>query len=68
MRPFRSDSTFLRAFLGSGLGKTEEEQLADVLRPFGELVTIGRPGESLPTPDAARIYTSDEEWKDVIKH
>jgi hypothetical protein len=46
---------------------TEEEQLADALRPIGELVAIGRPGESLPTPGAARIYTSDEEWKNVVK-
>ena len=38
-----------------------------MLRPFGELVAIGRPGEGLPTPGAARIYASDEEWKDVVK-
>jgi hypothetical protein len=30
-------------------------------------VAIGRPGEGLPTPGAARIYASDEEWKDVVK-
>jgi hypothetical protein len=41
--------------------------LAEVLQPFGELMAIGRPGESLPTPGAARIYTSDEEWKDIVK-
>jgi hypothetical protein len=67
LRPFRSDYTTIKA-LGPSLETTEEEQLADVLRPFGELVAIGRPGESLPTPGAARIYTSDEEWKDVVKH
>src|SRR6516162_2555152 len=69
LRPFRSDSTTMKdIFKGNRLGWiTEEEQLADVLRPFGELVAIGRPGESLPTPGAARIYTSDEEWKDVVK-
>src|SRR5262249_19133648 len=39
----------------------------EVLQPFGGLIAIGRPGESLPTPGAARIYTSDEEWKDVVK-
>jgi hypothetical protein len=66
LRPFRSDYTTIKA-LGPSLETTEEEQLADVLRPFGELVAIGRPGESLPTPGAARIYTSDEEWKDVVK-
>jgi hypothetical protein len=65
LRPFRSDSTTIK---GVAAWKTEEEQLADVLRPFGELVAIGRPGESLPTPGAARIYTSDEEWKDVVRH
>jgi hypothetical protein len=46
---------------------TEEEQLADVLRPIGDLVAIGQPGESLPIPGAARIYASDEEWKEVVK-
>ena len=66
LRPFRSDYTTIKA-LGPSLETTEEELLADVLRPFGEPVAIGRPGESLPTPGAARIYTSDEEWKDVVK-
>jgi len=47
---------------------TEEEQLADVVRPFGELVAIGRPGEGLPEPGAARIYAADEQWKEVVKH
>ena len=68
LRPFRSDYTTRReVFSHEFFATTEEEQLADVLRPFGELVAIGRPGESLPTPGAARIYTSDEEWKDVVK-
>ena len=68
LRPFRSDYTTRReVFSHEFFATTEEEQLADVLRPFGELVAIGRPGESLPTPGAARIYASDEEWKDVVK-
>src|SRR5215471_8595627 len=68
LRPFRSDYTTLKGAFGAySLETTEEEQLADVLRPFGELVAIGRPGESLPTPGAARIYASDEEWKSVVK-
>src|SRR6516164_11841706 len=68
LRPFRSDYTTRReVFSHEFFATTEEEQLADVLRPFGELVAIGRPGESLPTPGAARIYTTDEEWKDVVK-
>src|SRR5207247_1203586 len=39
------------------------EPLAEVLRPFGDLVAIGRAGEQLPTPGAARIYASDAKWK-----
>ena len=66
LRPFRSDFTIAKA-LFHGLEKSEEEQLADVLQPFGELEAIGRPGESLPTPGAARIYASDDEWRDVVK-
>src|SRR6184192_4310275 len=61
LRPFRSDSSTAKYVFStltpelSGL-ETEEEQLADVLRPFGDLVAIGRPGEDLPEPGAARIY------------
>jgi hypothetical protein len=74
LRAFRSDpSATKQAFhafhtvdLLLGL-QSEEEQLAEVLQPFGGLTAIGRPGESLPTPGAARIYTSDEEWKDIVK-
>jgi hypothetical protein len=70
LRSFRSDYTtakeLFRVYAQLPV-TTEEEQLADALRPIGELVAIGRPGESLPTPGAARIYTSDEEWKDVVK-
>jgi hypothetical protein len=47
---------------------TEEEHLAAVLQPFGDLIAIGRPRERLPPPGAARIYASPEEWKDVVKH
>jgi hypothetical protein len=67
LRPFRSDETTRKQVFGPRLTTSEEEQLADVLRPFGELVAIGRPGESLPTPGAARFYVSDEEWKSVVK-
>ena len=45
---------------------TEEEQLGEVLQPFGDLVAIGKPGETLPTPGAARLYASDAEWKKVV--
>ncbi len=73
LRPFRSDTSIVRYVLSSlltaqafGGFATEEEQLRDALQAFGELVAIGRPGEKLPTPGAARIYASDEEWKSVV--
>jgi hypothetical protein len=46
--------------------KTDEEQLVEVLQPFGDPVAIGKPGETLPTPGAARIYASDAEWEKVV--
>jgi hypothetical protein len=72
LRAFRSDTSTLKQVFSINYTtllwaiKSEEEQLAEVLLPFGELIAIGRPGEGLPTPGAARIYTSDEEWKDVV--
>ena len=74
LRAFRSDPSTAKEvsyafdYFSWALGfQSEEEQLVEVLQPFGELIAIGRPGESLPTPGAARIYTSDEEWKEVVK-
>jgi hypothetical protein len=45
---------------------TAEEQLREVMEPFGEMVAVGKPDESLPTPGAARLYVPDTEWKDVV--
>ena len=58
LRSFQTDASTPFKVLASGF-TTEEEQLADVLRPLGEMVAIGRPGESLPTPGAARTYATD---------
>jgi len=72
LRSFRSDPSTAKYIFShfapelSGL-ETQEEQLAEVLRPFGDLVAIGRPGEDLPEPGAARMYVSDQEWKEVVK-
>ena len=72
LRSFRSDPSTAKYVFSTldpmlqGL-ETQEEQLAEVLRPFGDLVAIGRPGEGLPEPGAARIYVSDDEWKEVVK-
>src|SRR5262245_50433372 len=72
LRPFAADhsATFWGTILGHasavrGIWKTEEEHLADALRPFGDLIAVGRPNE-LPIPGASRIYSSDEEWQDVV--
>jgi hypothetical protein len=72
LRAFRSDPSTARYVFGSWLRTgwglaTEEEQLREVLRPIGDLIAIGQPGEGLPKPGAARIYASDEEWKEVVK-
>lgn len=66
LRSFQSDTSSSFKTLMSG-PTSEEEQLADVLRPIGELVTIGRPGEKLPLPGAARMYASDSEWQSVVR-
>ena len=73
LRAFDTDSSVLRfvgwSFLLPRLiagAVTEEEQLSDVVRPFGDLVAIGRPGEKLPTPGAARLYVSDAQWQSVV--
>ncbi len=73
LRTFRDDSSTARYVFstlvsGGVAAATEEEQLAEVLRPFGDLVAIGEPGEALPVPGAARMYASDKEWKGVILH
>src|SRR5262245_34882465 len=68
LRAFRSDqSTVGYLVLSFGTMFTDEEELADVLRPFGDLIAIGQPGEDLPKPGAARIYVSDEDWKKEVK-
>jgi hypothetical protein len=74
LRTFKSDPSTAGHVLGalviprliSGMA-TDEEQLADAVRPLGQLIAIGRPGEGLPKPGAARIYSSDGDWKAVVQ-
>jgi hypothetical protein len=40
-----------------------EESIAEQLRPFGPLVAIGKPGETLPRLGASRNYYSDADWQ-----
>jgi hypothetical protein len=65
LRSFKSDPATSFKKLMSGF-TTEEEQLAEVLRPFGDLVAIGRPGEPLPLPGAVRMYATEAEWKELV--
>jgi hypothetical protein len=62
LRAFETDSSVLRYVRWSFLLPrliagiiTEEEQLRDVLQPFGDLIAIGRPGEELPTPGGSSV-------------
>jgi hypothetical protein len=73
LRPFRTDASMARE-ISSTIGlhftriglPTEEEQLAEALRPLGDLVAIGRPREGLPRPGAARLYPDPDEWQRAV--
>jgi Septum formation len=73
LRRFRADASPLGesfsavgwSFPKTGM-PTEEEQLAEALRPIGELIAIGRPSEDLPRPGATRLYPDPEEWQRTV--
>jgi len=75
LRAFRSDSSIAKYLLSIFVNRhadeqeltTEEEHLRNALRPFGDLVAIGQPGERLPKPGAARIYVAGNEWKEIVQ-
>jgi hypothetical protein len=48
---------------------TNEQQLVASLQNLGPVVAIGRPGEGLPEPGAARLYveTDAETWKTQVQ-
>src|SRR5262245_32747131 len=69
----RPDVLYLRCFhtdaFRPGLDlrlATEEEDLEAAVSPLGDLIAIGRPGESLPTPGAARMYCTEDEWQNAV--
>lgn len=43
--------------------RTEEEQIARGVAPFGRMVALGRPADRLPRSGAERSYASDEQWR-----
>jgi len=58
-RTARKGATFTSWF-------TEEEQIARSMKDVGPFVAIGAPGESLPELGAARLYATDDEWRQVV--
>ncbi|MDA3642488.1 hypothetical protein LZ318_21310 [Saccharopolyspora indica] len=57
----------LRQFLVSvNEVRTEEQQIARGVAPFGRMVALGQPGDRLPRTGAERAYTTDEQWQDEI--
>jgi hypothetical protein len=68
LRPFKLDSNTRRFIFSQfyfGNTRTMEEQLLEVLKPFGDLLSIGKPEEALPQPGAAKIYASNN-WREVV--
>lgn len=47
---------------------TEEEHLRSVLSQLGPVIAVGRPGESVPTTGAARVYLGDSQWQSAVEH
>jgi hypothetical protein len=46
---------------------TPEELLRDEFQSFGPFVALGKSGEKIPPPGAARKYVNDAVWRDVVK-
>ncbi len=46
--------------------RTEEEQLARGLAPFGRLVALGHPDDRLPRSGAERRYADEKEWQNEV--
>lgn len=76
LRPFSQDQgaayvdsmghlTPQEAILRSGL--THEERLAKMFRRFGPMITVGRPGEKLPSGSGAnRFYLPLNDWQGTV--
>ncbi|MFE4690612.1 hypothetical protein ACFRH6_11200 [Streptomyces sp. NPDC056749] len=47
--------------------RDEEEHIADAMRPVGQLIAIGAPGEALPFAGAVRMYLPEESWKQPVR-
>jgi hypothetical protein len=45
---------------------TAEQKLVNVLKKYGPVIAIGRPGEVLPSLGAARFYVTDDQWQQKV--
>src|SRR6202035_2260870 len=55
-----------RMILNYGVGSAEES-VVRFFESYGTVVAIGKPGEGLATPGAARLYLSDDRWQDAVR-
>lgn len=73
LRSFMDDeetgSTYaLPGYLGIRVYKSTAEQIiVDSFKHLGPVIAVGKPGETLPVPGAARFYVSDEHWQTVVR-
>jgi hypothetical protein len=64
LRSFVDDE--LKPFEGLSQAYTLEEIVTEQFWPFGPVIAIGRPGEPLPLPGAARQYLLNQEWRSRV--
>jgi hypothetical protein len=62
LRSFKHDADASRSIMNYTL----EEDLAEVLKELGPVVTLGQPSEEVPLPGAARMYVGPDEWQEVV--
>ncbi|MEJ8852761.1 hypothetical protein [Variovorax rhizosphaerae] len=74
LRAFRQDERLLVAPSRSLLAKawrwrhrrTLDEIVLDAGSPFGPVIAIGKPGEDAPPLGAARLYSQEEQWRELV--
>jgi hypothetical protein len=66
LRAFNQDGKRLSAGFGVHSAKTSETLLVKALNKVAPVIAIGRPGEELPEPGAARLYVPHDAWQAVV--
>jgi uncharacterized membrane protein YhaH (DUF805 family) len=71
LRSFRLDDQIDRPAWYERVGltfphPTREQRLTSVLKRYGPVLAIGRPGEKLPALGAARFYCGADRWKEKV--